>query len=234
MTLLEQALAWLTDPTHWSGSAGILARLAQHLGVTAGVVAVAVVLAVPVGIAIGHAHRGRFAVTAATGAARALPTLGLLTLLGLWLGIGLTAPMLALLVLALPPLLAAASSGIASADPVTVDAARSIGLTEWQVVRDVELPAAAPILMGGLRSTVLQVVATATLAAYTADAGLGRFIFAGLKTRDYAQMLTGSLLVVALALVLDGLLALAQRATIGHRAPRTDDQPHGDSLVADS
>ncbi len=234
MTLLEEALAWFTDPSHWSGSGGLLVRLVQHLAVTSGVVAVAVVLAVPVGIAIGHAHRGQFAVTASTGAARALPTLGLLTLLGLWLGIGLEAPMLALLVLALPPLLASASSGIASADPVTVDAARSIGLTEWQVIRDVELPAAAPILMGGLRSTVLQVVATATLAAYTADAGLGRFIFAGLKTRDYSQMLAGSLLVVALALVLDGVLALAQRATSGRRAPRTGDQTPDSALVTDS
>lgn len=211
MSLLEQTLAWLTDTSHWGGATGIWVRLAQHLMVTAGVVAVAALLAVPVGVGIGHAHRGRFAVTAVTGAARALPTLGLLTLLGLWLGIGLGAPFLALLVLAVPPMLAGAYAGVGTADPATVDAARAIGLTEWQVVRDVELPAAAPLLMGGLRSTALQVVSTATLAAYTADAGLGRFLFTGLKTRDYAQMIGGALLVVALALVLDVALARAQR-----------------------
>ncbi len=231
MTLLGQAWAWLLDPAHWSGANGILLRLLEHLEVTVGVVLVAALVALPLGVLVGHTGRGRLAVTATTGAARALPTLGLLTLLGLWLGIGLTAPFLALLVLALPPLLAASSSGIASADRLTVDAARSIGLTEWQIVRDVELPAAGPILLGGVRSTVLQVVATATLAAYTADAGLGRLIFSGLKTRDYPQMLAGSLLVIALALLLDAGLALLQRATTGRRARPTEGRRAGAALV---
>lgn len=231
MTLLGQAWAWLLDPAHWSGANGIPLRLLEHLEVTVGVVLVAALVALPLGVLVGHTGRGRLAVTATTGAARALPTLGLLTLLGLWLGIGLTAPFLALLVLALPPLLAASSSGIASADRLTVDAARSIGLTEWQIVRDVELPAAGPILLGGVRSTVLQVVATATLAAYTADAGLGRLIFSGLKTRDYPQMLAGSLLVIALALLLDAGLALLQRATTGRRARPTEGRRAGAALV---
>ncbi len=231
MTLLGQAWAWLLDPAHWSGANGIPLRLLEHLEVTVGVVLVAALVALPLGVLVGHTGRGRLAVTATTGAARALPTLGLLTLLGLWLGIGLTAPFLALLVLALPPLLAASSSGIASADRLTVDAARSIGLTEWQIVRDVELPAAGPILLGGVRSTVLQVVATATLAAYTADAGLGRLIFSGLKTRDYPQMLAGSLLVIALALLLDAGLALLQRATTGRRARPTEGRRAGATLV---
>ncbi len=231
MTLLGQAWAWLLDPAHWSGANGIPLRLLEHLEVTVGVVLVAALVALPLGVLVGHTGRGRLVVTATTGAARALPTLGLLTLLGLWLGIGLTAPFLALLVLALPPLLAASSSGIASADRLTVDAARSIGLTEWQIVRDVELPAAGPILLGGVRSTVLQVVATATLAAYTADAGLGRLIFSGLKTRDYPQMLAGSLLVIALALLLDAGLALLQRATTGRRARPTEGRRAGAALV---
>ncbi len=231
MTLLGQAWAWLLDPAHWSGANGIPLRLLEHLEVTVGVVLVAALVALPLGVLVGHTGRGRLVVTATTGAARALPTLGLLTLLGLWLGIGLTAPFLALLVLALPPLLAASSSGIASADRLTVDAARSIGLTEWQIVRDVELPAAGPILLGGVRSTVLQVVATATLAAYTADAGLGRLIFSGLKTRDYPQMLAGSLLVIALALLLDAGLALLQRATTGRRARPTEGRRAGATLV---
>ena len=121
------------------------------------------------------------------------------------------APFCALLVLAIPPMLAGAYAGITSAEPVTVDAARAIGLSSWQVLTQVELPAAVPLLLEGLRSTTLQVVATATLAAYTADVGLGRFLFTGLKTRDYAQMIGGALLVVVLALVLDLLLVQAKR-----------------------
>ncbi|MDC4232415.1 ABC transporter permease subunit [Actinomyces sp. B33] len=211
MSLLLDALAWIADPAHWTGGAGIGRRLVEHLGVTGAVVALAALVALPVGVAIGHTRRFGGLVTLTTGAARAVPTLGVLTLAGLWLGIGVVAPIIALLVLAIPPMLAGAYSGVASADPSTVDAARAIGLTETQIVIRVELPAAAPIIMAGLRSTVLQVVATATLAAYTADAGLGRFLYAGLKTRDYPQMLAGALLVVLLALVLDAALALGQR-----------------------
>ena len=147
----------------------------------------------------------------ATGAARAVPTLGVLTLVGLWLGIGLAAPTLALLILALPPLLAATYSGIASTPPATVDAARAIGLTEAQVLTRVEAPHAAGLVAAGVRSATLQVIATATLAAYTADYGLGRFLYAGLKTRDYAQMIGGAIVVVALALAVDAALAALTR-----------------------
>lgn len=213
-------LDWLSEASNWTGTNGILARLAEHLAITGGVVLAGAALALPVGALIGHSGRGGGAVAAIAGAVRALPTLGLLTIFGLWFGIGLGAPMLALLVLAVPPLLAGAYSGIDSADRTTVDAARAIGLTEWQILRDVELPAAAGILMGSLRSAILQVVATATLAAYTADAGLGRFIFAGMKTRDYGEMLGGALLVVLLALALDALLALATRAVLRRAAPQ--------------
>ena len=158
----------------------------------------------------------------ATGAARAVPTLGVLTLTGLALGIGLAAPAVALLVLALPPMLAGTYSGIASTDRTTVDAARAIGLTEWQVVTQVEVPHAMAIIMAGVRGAVLQVIATATLAAYTADYGLGRFLYAGLKTRDYAQMIGGSLVVVVLALVVDAALGALQRRIDSRGAPDPD------------
>ncbi len=212
MNLLMDALAWLTDPTHWVGAASIPVRLLQHLGLTFSVVALAALIAIPLGIMIGHTGRFRFLIVATSGAARAIPTLGVLTLAGLWLGIGLAAPVLALLVLAIPPMLTATYTGIDSADRRAVDAARAIGLEEWQIIRLVELPAARTLLLGGLRSTTLQILATATLAAYTADAGLGRYLYIGLKTRDYGQMIAGAILVVALALVLDGLWVLVSRA----------------------
>src|SRR5690606_33697077 len=127
--------------------------------------------------------RGRGAVVALVGAVRAIPTLGLLTLLALMLGIGLLAPVLALVTLAVPSILAGAYAGIESADPSAVDAARAMGMSELQIVRQVELPLGSGVLVGGVRAATIQVVATATLAAYTADTGLGRYLFAGLKSR---------------------------------------------------
>lgn len=221
MNLFLDALGWLFTPENWEGASGISSRLQQHLYFTLAVVAVACVLAFPVGVAIGHTRRGVAVVPMVTASARALPTLGLLTLVGMWSGLGLVAPFCALLVLAIPPMLAGAYSGITSAEPVTVDAARAIGLSSWQVLTQVELPAAVPLLLEGLRSTTLQVVATATLAAYTADVGLGRFLFTGLKTRDYAQMIGGALLVVVLALVLDLLLVQAKRLITRKLDPST-------------
>lgn len=219
MSLLIEALAWIVDPDHWGGPNGIGVRLAQHLAVTLAAVVVAAVPAIPLGIIIGHTGRGRGVVVALVGAVRAIPTLGLLTLLALVLGIGLQAPLLALVALAVPSILAGAYAGIGSADPAAVDAARAMGMNELQIVRQVELPLGAAVLVGGLRAATVQVVATATLAAYTADTGLGRYLFAGLKSRDYPQMLAGALLVAALALLLDQLLAVAQnRATLlSHR-----------------
>ena len=221
MNLFLEALEWLFTGENWDGAGGILSRLQQHLSFTLAVVALACVLALPAGVAIGHTRRGVAVVPMITASARALPTLGLLTLVGLWSGLGLVAPFCALLVLAIPPMLAGAYAGITSAEPVTVDAARAIGLSSWQVLTQVELPAAVPLLLEGLRSTTLQVVATATLAAYTADVGLGRFLFAGLKTRDYAQMIGGALLVVVLALVLDLLLVQVKRLITRKLDPST-------------
>jgi len=212
MNLFLDALGWLFAPENWGGAGGISSRLQQHLYFTLAVVAVACVLALPAGVAIGHTRRGVAVVPMITASARALPTLGLLTLVGLWSGLGLVAPFCALLVLAIPPMLAGAYSGITSAEPVTVDAARAIGLSSWQVLTQVELPAAVPLLLEGLRSTTLQVVATATLAAYISDTGLGRYLFSGLKSRDYTQMLGGAFVVILLALLMEVILASLQRA----------------------
>ena len=210
MSIFLEALSWLTTPANWLGGSGILTRSAEHLGLTLLIVVLAALIALPLGTVIGHTGRGRWLVSA-TGAARAIPTLGVLTLAGLWLGIGLAAPTLALLVLAVPPLLSATYSGIASTPRTTVDAARAIGLTESQILAQVEVPHAAGLVAAGVRSATLQVIATTTLAAYTANYGLGRFLYTGLKTRDYAQMICGAIVVVALALATDALLAFIAR-----------------------
>lgn len=210
--LFGDALAWLADPAHWSGSGGILRRLVQHLGVSLLAVGIAAVIALPVGVLVGHLRRGAGLIGGLTGAARALPTLGLLTLFGLAFGIGLAAPLIALVVLAIPSLLAGAYAGMQAVDARIPEAAKAIGFSAPQVMLRVELPLSLPVLIGGLRAATLQVVSTATLAAYTADIGLGRYLFAGLKSRDYPQMLAGALLVVALTLLLELLLAACQRA----------------------
>jgi osmoprotectant transport system permease protein len=232
MSLLMDAGAWLGDPVNWSGDDGIPTRTLQHLVVTAAAVGIAAAAALPAGVLIGHTRRGAGLIGAFSGAARAIPTLGLLTLFGLAYGIGLKASLAALVVLAVPSILAGAYAGVQAVDAATVSAAKAVGMRPHQVVFGVELPLAAPVIVGGVRAAALQVVATATLAAYIADYGLGRYLFTGLKSRDYAQMLAGALLVAALALLLELVFAAAQRRAAAridpdrragpHRSDRTD------------
>ena len=209
MNLLLEAAEWLKDGQHWLGPSGILVRTGQHVLFVAAVVLISSLIALPIGLYIGHTGRWKNLVLSATGAARAVPTLGLLTLIGLWLGIGWQAPLIALVALAMPPILAGAYSGVISAQGSS-DAARAIGLTERQILTQLEIPAGAPLIITGLRSAVLQVIATATLAAYTANLGLGRFLYVGLKTRDYGQMIGGALVVVVIALIVDLLFGRLQ------------------------
>lgn len=216
MSFLLEAFAWLFGPGQWTGEATLLGLLGEHLATTLIAVAVAVVIAVPLGWWIGHTGRGREIAVAVTGAARAIPSFGLLVLLVLLLGVTRRpeAALITFVILAIPSLLAGAYSGIEAIDRRVVDAARAVGMTEGQVFWRVEVPLGLPLLLGGLRTAVLQVVATVTIAAYLNLGGLGLPIITGLSLRQYDQVLGGALLVVALALMLDALLALAQRAAV--------------------
>ena len=214
MNLFADGLAWIFDPAHYGGQDGLDTRALQHIGISLLVLAISSVIAIPLGYAIGHTGRGRTAVIAISGGVRALPTLGLLVVIGLIVGIGLTAPVIALVVLAVPSILAGAYSGFESVDRRTIDAARAVGMTEWQILFKVEVPLGLPLLIGGLRSASLQVIATATLADYVGAGGLGHFIFLGLKTNDYSQMLAGSVFVVLLALLSELIFGLLQRLVV--------------------
>lgn len=214
MNLFADGLAWIFDPAHYGGQDGLDTRALQHIGISLLVLAISSVIAIPLGYAIGHTGRGRTAVIAISGGVRALPTLGLLVVIGLIVGIGLTAPVIALVVLAVPSILAGAYSGFESVDRRTIDAARAVGMTEWQILFKVEVPLGLPLLIGGLRSASLQVIATATLADYVGAGGLGHFIFLGLKTNDYSQMLAGSVFVVLLALLSELVFGLLQRFVV--------------------
>jgi osmoprotectant transport system permease protein len=217
MTLLLQGFSWIFLPAHWMSTAGlpsIMVRLVEHFAYTGAALFAAAVIAIPLGFAIGHTGRGRTVAIVIAGAARALPTLGLLSLFILLLGIGFISPVIVLAILAIPPLLAGAYAGLESVDRQTIDAARAMGMTEWQILFTVEIPLSMPLLLGGIRASVLQIIATATVAAYFAGGGLGRYVFGGLQSGDYPQMVAGSILVTAMALVVDGVLALVQKFSV--------------------
>jgi len=217
MNLVAATFEWLTDPAHWSGADGITTRLLQHLGYTALTLLIASAIAIPLGLWIGHTGRFRSLAIGLAGALRALPTLGVLTLIVLISGIGLMPPIIALVILAIPPLLAGSYSGLESVDRNTIDAARAMGMTEGQILRKVEIPLAAPLLIGGIRSAALQVIATATVAAYVALGGLGRYLFDGIALRDTPKMLVGAVLVIMIALVFDAVFAVIQKLAVGGR-----------------
>jgi osmoprotectant transport system permease protein len=220
--VFTDTFAWLADPSHWSGSAGIPARLTEHLQYTGLVMVIAAAIAVPV----GHTGRGRVAVVALAGALRALPTLGLLTLFVLLAGIGLMPPVWALVILTVPPLLAGTYAGISSVDRNVVDAARAMGMTELQVLFRAEFPNALPVMFGGFRTGVLQVIATVSVVAYINLGGLGRYLFDGLVLSDFPQMLGGSLLIAALAIAVDSLLVLFRRLFLTRGAASAPSRSH--------
>lgn len=224
MNLLLQALGWIFDPSHWQpGSQSPLPiqdRLAEHLAYTAVSLLIATLIALPLGCYIGHTGKGRQFVIGFTSAMRALPTLGLLFFLLMVFGYVLsydTAPIvgatIAFVVLAIPSMLAGAYSGLESVNRATIDAARANGMTEWQILTQVEIPLGLPLIVGGIRSSTLQVIASVTIASYAGLGGLGRIITAGIGLNDYDLILGGALLVTTLALAVDGVFAVLQRAT---------------------
>lgn len=213
--IFSQVLDWLTDAANWTGRGGLLHRIAEHLRYTVAAVAGAAVVAVPVGLAVGHTGRGGTTVVGVANALRALPTLGVITLLSLQLGILREGPvLLGLGLLAVPPILAGAYAGVQSVDPAVVDAAAGVGMTSWQRLWRVEVPIAMPLLFGGLRGAVLQVVATATVAAYVGLGGLGRPLLDGLRVTDYPRVAGAAVVVAALAVLLDLGLAAVQRSLV--------------------
>lgn len=229
-----KALAWLFDPVNWQPGKltpfPLQDRLIEHLAYTGVSVLIAALIALPLGFYIGHTGKGRQFIIGFTGSMRALPTLGVLFFLLMVFGYFLsydTAPIvgsvIAFTILAIPSILAGAYSGLEAVDRQTIDAARANGMTEWQILFQVEVPLALPLIVGGLRAATLQVIATVTIASYAGLGGLGQIITSGIGLNDYNLILGGALLVTALALVVDGVFALAQKlsATKGLAADKT-------------
>ena len=227
MNLFAEAFAWLTAPERFAGADALQVRIGEHLFYTFVSVLIVAVIAIPLGYFIGHTGKGREIAIGVSGAARAIPSFGLILLLVLLIGVTQKplAAFIAFVLLGIPSVLAGAYSGLEAIDRRVIDSARAVGMTEWQILWKVEIPLGLPLLIGGLRSATLQIVATVTLAAYIGLGGLGGYIIAGLALRRFDQMLGAALVIVALALVLDGLFAVAERLVVprGVAGGRTTD-----------
>lgn len=227
MSFILAGFAWIfTGPLY--GTQPIPTALATHLGLTGFSVLVAVLIAVPAGWAIGHTGRGRDVAVAVSGAARAVPSFGLFILLVLVMGVLHTtvAAITTFVILGIPSILAGAYAGFEAVDRAVIDAGRAMGMTEWQVLWRIEVPLGLPLLVAGIRSAVLQVVATVTIAAYVDIGGLGQYIIAGIPLRKLDMVLGGAILVAALALVLDGAFAVVQRAVVPRGVQPVSDSRH--------
>jgi osmoprotectant transport system permease protein len=241
VNIFTQAFHWLTDPANWtwsgsSSSGEIPHRLAQHALYSGLAVALACFVAIPLGLAIGHTRRAEFFAVSVANLGRAIPSFAILSIV---FQLMLTYPatqsiafgpgpvVVAMFLLALPPILTNTYVGVQQVDPDTVEAARGMGLTGGQVLRRLELPLATPLIITGVRTAAVQVIATATLAAVIAGGGLGRLIIDGLAVQDAGEYVGGAILVAVLAIVVEvlfaGLARLATPRTTSSARPRSSE-----------
>ena len=219
--MINGIVNWFTDSANWSGDDGVPARLMEHLGYSLLAVGIALVIALPLGLYIGHTGRGASFVVGTANTVRALPTVGLLYLVVLGLQAHLPANLayllptvVVLIVLGVPPILSNTYAGVDGVDPEVRDAAYGMGMSDRQVLWRVELPIALPLMFSGLRSAFLQVIATATIAAYVSLGGFGYFIREGQQTSNYYEMAAGAVCVAVLAVLFDLILAVVQRLVV--------------------
>ena len=214
MSFFGEVWRWFGDPTHWQGPDGIPTRIAEHIHLSAESLAVAAVIALPAGIVLGHYGRfGGLAINISN-AGRALPSFGILVVAFQVFGLGDLPVVLALVALAVPPMVTNSYVALREVDADIREAARGMGYRELAQVLRVELPLAVPLIMGGVRTSAVQVVATATLGAAIAGGGLGRYIIDGIATQDYVKTAAGAVLVALLAFATEVGLAGVQRLLV--------------------
>jgi osmoprotectant transport system permease protein len=211
VNIFHFADVFFSNHKYWSGQDSIPTRLLQHVQYSLLALGIAGAIGLPVGLVTGHTGRGGNVLAFVATAARALPSFGLLVLLTILLGLGLTPVMVPLVFLAVPPMLVTTYEAIRSVDRSLVDAARGMGMGPLRVLFQVELPVALPLVLSGIRSSAIQIVSTATIAAYVSFGGLGRYIVDGLYQEDYNQVVGGAILVAGLAVVTLVLFWLAGR-----------------------
>lgn len=237
MSLPADVVEWFTTAEHWRGEFGVPHRVAEHALMSLGALAVALAIGLPLGIWLGHRGRGGAVAINLSNIGRAVPSLAILALvqqaIGLsgWPGFGARPALVALVALAVPPLVTNAYVGMRGVDRDVVEAARGMGMTAGELLWRVELPIALPLVMAGVRTAAVQVVATATLAAVTAWGGLGRFIVDGFGQQDNAQIVAGALLVGLMALVAELGLGRLQRRVVSEGL-RAQQRPVDEALKA--
>ncbi|HEY7606872.1 MAG TPA: ABC transporter permease [Actinomycetes bacterium] len=214
MNVVNDVAAWLTDPANWSGLDGIPARTLQHLWYSLLATAIAAAVALPVGVYIGHTGRGATFAVNLTNLGRAIPSLGIIILMFTVFGFGVAPVLITLFALAIPPIVTNSYIGVHSVDPDVRQAAEGMGMRGRQVLWQVELPMAMPLIMAGIRTSAVQVVATATLAAYVGLGGLGRYLIDGLAQRDLAEVVGGAILVAVLSLLTELVLGRVQTLVV--------------------
>ena len=212
MNVVNEVLAWLTDPAQWSGPDGIPVRTLQHLWYSLLATAIAAAVALPIGVYIGHTGRGAVFAVNLTNLGRAIPSLGIIILMFTVFGFGIAPVLITLFALAIPPIVTNSYIGVRSVDPDVRQAAEGMGMRGRQVLWQVELPMAMPLIMAGIRTSAVQVVATATLAALVGLGGLGRYLIDGLAQRNLAEVVGGAILVAVLSLLTE--LALGRVQTL--------------------
>ena len=218
MSLLGDVARWFADPAHWEGPHGIPARVLEHLELSGLAVAVALVIAAPIALYLGHTGHGGFIAINVANIGRALPSLALLAVglviaIALGLGLGFWPTIFALVPLAIPPIMTNVYVAVREVDADVVDAARGMGLSEGQILRTIEIPLGLPLMLAGIRTAAVNVVATATLGALVAGGALGRFIVDGLALREFDQLFAGAVLVALLAIVTEITFSALERAS---------------------
>ena len=205
---------WFTDPANWTGPDGIPVRTAQHLMISFIAMAIAMVIALPIGLILGHQGKGEVFAVNVGNVGRAIPTFGLLIIFAstTLIGVGDWAAILALAIFAIPPLLTNTFTGLRQVTPQSVDAAAGMGMSGAQVLTKVEVPQAMPIIAAGVRTAAVQVVATASLAAFVGGGGLGTYVINGFATADTTLIIAGSILIAAISLLAELVLSQIQKA----------------------
>ncbi len=211
LNFVGQVLQWFLTGSHWQGDGGIPHRLLEHVEMSAASLLAAMLIALPIGIIIGHFGRGGNLAINLANVGRAVPSFALLVLaVEAGLGLGAVPAFIALVALGIPPMVTNSYLGMREVDADVREAARGMGMRGAVILRRVELPIALPFVMAGVRTSAVNIVATATLAALVAWGGLGRFIVDGLGQQDYPMLYAGAILVAVLSLLVEFSLAGVQ------------------------
>lgn len=217
MDFLADVAAWFAEPAHWRGDDGMPNRVREHVVMCLAALVTAAVVALPIGLHLGHTGRGGVLAVNVSNLGRAIPSFAIIVLAAQWFEeIGAKPAFVALVALAIPPMVTNTLTAVAGVDPEVKEAAVGTGLTGFQVLARVEVPMGMPLIMAGVRTSGVQIVATATLAALVGWGGLGRYIVDGLATRDFVEVFAGALAVALLSVVAEVGLARLQRLLVPH------------------